>query len=71
MRERRNRLAILEREIAYVSAAEVRALADLNRAGFNFRTIGQARSWLKAETTMQRLTTDEVIHQYLTKETRA
>ncbi len=63
--DRRNKLSILERGVSAVAAAEQRALADLHRAGWQFRTIEQARAWLKAERTIQAMTTEQVIENYI------
>jgi hypothetical protein len=64
-RDERNRASTLERELGNVDAAEVRALANLRRAGHPFRTIAQAREWLAASRKVQAMTVDDVIANFI------
>jgi hypothetical protein len=68
---RRRKLEHLERELSRLDAAEQRALAVLDRVGYSFRSVAQARKWLEAERTMQCLTVDQVIQQYIDGGARA
>ncbi|MCI2959530.1 hypothetical protein MN032_17735 [Agromyces atrinae] len=64
-RGRRDKLVALERVLGNLDGAERRALADLRQAGFGFRTVEQARHWLKAEQTLQSRVAAQINQDYI------
>lgn len=63
--DRRRKLQALERELGRLDGVEKRVLADLRLAGYQFRTVAQARQWMAAECTLQRRTADQLVETYL------
>ncbi len=64
----KQKIAKLRRILENHAAWEVRTLADIHVAGFDFRTIDRARRYLAAHETLARLTEDELVDYLMGKE---